>query len=57
METFLGADSTTEQILDALSLRVERQLSTCDQNLKNKDFQSMVRDQDAFTTLFWEPEY
>ena len=57
METFLRAESTTEQILDALSLRVERQLSTCDQNLKNKDFQSMVRDQDAFTTLCWEPEY
>ena len=57
METFLGADSTTEQILDALSLRVERQLSTCDQNLKNKDFQSMVCDQDAFTMLCWEPEY
>lgn len=57
METFLGAESTTEQILDALSLRVERQLSTCDQNLKNKGFQSMVRDQDAFTTLCWEPEY
>ena len=30
METFLRAESTTEQILDALSLRVERQLSTCD---------------------------
>ena len=44
MEVYPGASLTTEQILDALSRRVEQQRSACDRNIKNQDFQFMVRD-------------
>ena len=43
METYPGADLTTDQILDALSRRVNQQLSSYGRNVKDQGFKSMVR--------------
>ena len=43
MGTYPGADLTTDQLLDALSRRVEHQRSIYGNNIKNSDFHSMVR--------------
>ena len=42
MEAYPGDSLPTEQILDALSRRVEQQRSVCDHNIKNRDFRFMV---------------
>ena len=42
METYPGADLTTDQILDALSRRIKQQLSGYDHNVKDQGFKFMV---------------
>ncbi|KAF9784594.1 hypothetical protein BJ322DRAFT_1021314 [Thelephora terrestris] len=46
MESYPGADLTTEQLLDALFRRVEQQRSVCSWNVKDPDFRFMISNQE-----------
>ncbi|KAF9784595.1 hypothetical protein BJ322DRAFT_853393 [Thelephora terrestris] len=46
MDTYPGADLTTEQLLDALFRRVKQQRLVCDRNVKSPDFRFMVYNQE-----------
>ncbi|KAF9784593.1 hypothetical protein BJ322DRAFT_1109306 [Thelephora terrestris] len=55
METYPGADLTTEQLLEALSRRVKQQRSVCDRNVKNQDFRFKVYNQEeVLSNLLFE---